>query len=109
MDFAAGQRWLVTTNGWFYAPDGRSYRGAYGTVKGVRGDEATLGIRTNRNATNWYLEIGNLLIAGCQIHYAVRTDDCNLGSVAEWNEKDGVVTKYERPVVIYNADSAEAQ
>lgn len=69
-----GERYLITTDGWFFAPDGQSYCAAFGTVRAVRTTEDTFGVKANRGATNWYLEIGGLVIAGCRIHYAVRTD-----------------------------------
>ena len=31
-------------------------------------------IKTNVKSTNWYVLIGNMIIAGCQIHYAIQTD-----------------------------------
>ncbi|WP_444956686.1 hypothetical protein [Ornithobacterium rhinotracheale] len=38
-----------------------------------------LRIETNRNSTNWYAKVGSeenhILIAGCQIHYAVKCDE----------------------------------
>jgi hypothetical protein len=66
-----GDKVLVTTDNWFIAPDGEQYRAVFGTVKGIHRDEEMLGIKTNARSTNWYAEIGNVLIAGCQIHYAV--------------------------------------
>jgi len=104
-DYKPGEKWLITCNAWFYGPDGRQYRGAFGTIQGIHGDEQTLGIKTNRNATNWYLRIGGVVIAGCQIHYAVRTDECHTGPVDDWNEKEGVIKKFQRPSSIFNADA----
>lgn len=69
-----GEKVLVTTDTWFYAPDGDNYLAVFGTLNGVYDSEKMLGVRTNRNSTNWYVSIGNMLIAGCQIHYAFRTD-----------------------------------
>lgn len=67
--------WLQLGNGSF-APDGQNYKAVYGTVKGIYSDVDTLGIKTNAKSTNWYLIIGNMIIAGCQIEYAVQTDAC---------------------------------
>lgn len=102
--FAVGKKVLVTTDHWFFAPDGRQYRAAWGTVVGIETDEKTLGIRTNARSTNWYLQIGGLVIAGCQIHYAVACETCETGSVVDWKEVDGTVTKFIRPSSVYNAD-----
>src|SRR3546814_15952739 len=80
---SVGDQALITTDNWFYAPDGKSYRAAFGTVKAIRSSEIALGVKTNSKSTNWYVEVGNMLIAGCQIHYAVRTADCyQLGSAS---------------------------
>lgn len=73
-----GKNVLVTCDNWFYAPDGKQYRAAWGTVS-VFSDQETLGIKTNNKSTNWYLQIGKgerqIVIAGCQVKYAVL---CNI-------------------------------
>jgi len=104
-NFKIGDKVLVTTDNWFIAPDGEQYRSAHGTVRGVRGDQETLGIRTNARSTNWYAEIGNLLIAGCQIHYTVKTEHCHFGEVQVWEDRPDGSVQVWRPSRIYNADS----
>lgn len=108
-NFKVGDKVLVSTDNWFMAPDGDQYRAAYGTVKGIRGDQETLGIRTNARSTNWYAEVGCLLIAGCQIHYAAKTDNCHLGDVKSWEDgKDGAPGAFvTRPSRIYDADKVQ--
>lgn len=106
MDIQPGMKALVTTDAWFLAPDGREYRCAFGTVEGVYGDKDTLGIATNRNSTNWYLKIGHLVIAGCQIHYVAICDAVNTKEVSDWKLEDGKVIRYKRPSMIYLADGA---
>jgi hypothetical protein len=69
-----GQTYLITTDNWFLAPDGEQYSAAFGTVHSVVDSAAVLGIRPNRNSSNWYVAIGDMVIAGCQIHYAIRSD-----------------------------------
>lgn len=69
-----GKNYLITTERWFIAPDGEQYRSVWGKVKSILDSEETLRIKTNRNSTNWYVEIGNMIVAGCQIHYAIQTD-----------------------------------
>lgn len=103
-----GKKVLITCDNWFYAPDGQSYRGVFGTVRAVRTAEEALGVRPNGKSTNWYVEIGNMTIAGCQIHYAVRTDACALGTTRGWTEEHGEVKHYDRPTHIYNADKEYA-
>ena len=99
-----GQKVLLTTHNWFIAPDGRQYMAAYGTVKAVLDSAEVLGVRTNSRSTNWYVELGNMTIAGCQIFYAVRTDWCELGQVESWEVKDGQCLKFMVPAKIYDAD-----
>ena len=102
--FSVGKKVLVTTDSWFLAPDGRQYKAAWGTVQAIETDEKTLGVRTNARSTNWYLQVGEMVIAGCQIHYAVACEKCDTGSVVDWKEVDGQAVKYIRPSFIYNAD-----
>jgi len=99
------KKYLVTTNDWFVAPDGKQYKSAFGTIKNIYDDKRALGIKTNEKSTNWYLEIGNTIIAGCQIHYAIRTDNVELNNVDDciWGSSNGAV-KFNRSSVIYNAD-----
>lgn len=96
-------KYLITTDNWFYGPDGKKYRAAYGDVQ-VLGDDA-LGVKTNRNSTNWYVQVGNqdehIVIAGCQIHYAIKcTDRPHDGEVPElqYSEKDTL--NFKRPCEI---------
>lgn len=103
MNIQIGQKALITCSNWFYAPDGSQYRAVYGTVKAIRNDEETLGIKTNRGSSNWYVEIGNMTIAGCQINYAIRTDKCNVDSAFDHHVTEGVTKNFVRPAHIYNA------
>lgn len=104
MNLEIGKKALITTNNWFHAPDGKQYKAVFGTIKSVLSDEETLGIKTNRGSTNWYVEIGDMTIAGCQIFYAVQTDKCNLGDYEDYqtSSEQGIV-KYTSPSRIYNA------
>ncbi len=99
-----GTKVLITTLDWFFAPDGQTYKAVFGTVKGILTDEETLGVKTNRSSTNWYVEIGNMTIAGCQIHYAIATEKVsNAKHVGEF-EHEGKATTGERNSRIYRAD-----
>lgn len=69
-----GKKYLITTD-WFIAPDGETYRAVFGTLRGVFSSEETLGVRTNAKSTNWYVSIGRMTVAGCQIHYVVQADE----------------------------------
>lgn len=99
-----GHNVLVTTANWFYAPDGRSYRAVWGTLKGIKTAEDNLGVRPRGPSTNWYLEIGDTTIAGCQAMYCVRTDVVNFGDAQEMVEHEGRYAISQRPSAIYNAN-----
>ena len=84
-----GRRYLITTDNWFMAPDGEMYKAVFGTINAILNDEATLGIKTNSKSTNWYVSIGNMLIAGCQVHYCIATDKVSLIPGTREIEHDG--------------------
>ncbi len=99
---ALGQRVLITTDCWFIAPDGHSYKAAWGTVVEILDSQETLGVRTNARSTNWYVQLGNMLIAGCQIHYAIACENPNFEKVKDPYAKDPEAAQYV--TMIYNAD-----
>lgn len=103
-NLAVGKKALINTDQWFVAPDGQQYKAVFGTIKSVLDSTEALGVRTNAKSTNWYVEIGNLTVAGCQIHYAVQTDSCNLNDVMNYEVKDGELVQFMQPTRIYNAD-----
>lgn len=104
-----GSTYLITTDNWFLAPDGQQYRAVFGTVHGIHNDEGTLGIETNDRSTNWYLEIGNMTIAGCQIHYVLRTDNVDFEALPISHVEHGgrVIAQLLPKSHIYNADGDE--
>lgn len=69
-------KYLITTDAWFYAPDGKKYKAVWGEVEIV--EDKFLGVVTNRNSSNWFAKVGvennHVVVAGCQIHYAVRCE-----------------------------------
>lgn len=98
---------LITTDAWFYAPDGLKYRSVWGEVKII--EDSALGVKTNRNSTNWYAYVGSeekgVIVAGCQIHYAVKCDKApNTDIVQDFHYGDGKSHAYERPTEIYLAE-----
>lgn len=108
LNIAAGQKALVTLDNWFFAPDGRQYRAVFGTVRAVRTAEDSLGVKPNGRSTNWYLEIGNMTIAGCQVHYALRTENCHAGRAMDWHsDAQNGLKEFERPCSIYFADESQ--
>ena len=107
-NWKVGDKVLVTTDGWFYAPDGESYRAVFGTLVELVITEEKYGIKNDKNTAKWALKIGNMLIAGCRIHYIVKTDKCNGTdgpTLTEWSEKrDTWVDKREPKSRIYFSD-----
>lgn len=103
-----GQKYLITTNNWFFAPDGENYRAVWGTVRAVLDDKETLGVGTNRNSTNWYVVIGDTVVAGCQVFYAVRADTVNLEPTtkAEVDTPTGRLIQANGTSRIWNADAS---
>lgn len=96
-------KYLITTDAWFYAPDGKQYRAVWGEVQIL--DDTVLGVKTNRNASNWYAKVGtddnHVIVAGCQIHYATRCEaEPNTGTVQDWTGEGKI---YDRPTGIYLA------
>ena len=78
MKIQNGQRYLVTSESWFFGTDGNVYRSAWGRVY-IETTEETLGFKPSRPSTNWYMRIGDgensVIIAGCQIHYLIRCEN----------------------------------
>jgi len=100
-------KYLITTDAWFYAPDGRHYRAVWGNVEIV--SDAILGIKTNVRSSNWFAKIGSnenhIIVAGCQIHYACRCENKpNSDLVNDYSIEVGEVKRYERPSSIYIAE-----
>lgn len=107
-----GKKYLITTDNWFFAPNGETYRAAWGTCK-LLSTEEVFSFKPSRPSTNWYMVVGSgdreISIAGCQIHYAVRCDnrphDVQLGKT--YTDKD---TGLEHPASrIYFADPEVTQ
>ena len=105
MNIELNKKYLITVDNWFIAPDGCQYKSVFGTVTGIKGDEDTLGIKTNRGSTNWYVVIGNMVVAGCQIHYCIQTEEVSTEPYVRTVEYNGEVTFHkEAQSFIYNAD-----
>ncbi len=99
--------YLITSDCWFVAPDGKQYKSAWGDVEIIT--DEFLGIKTNRNSSNWFAKIGgvtnHVIIAGCQIHYAVKCDEQpNTSKITEYTLHEGVNKPYERECYIWIAE-----
>lgn len=104
-----GNKFLITTDNWFFAPDGRQYRAVWGKVNVFSSDD-TLGIKTNMRSTNWYVIVGEgnkqVVIAGCQVHYATMCNEQpNTENIEEskWSEPQGTMSRINRECFIYLA------
>ena len=68
-----GTELFIQADDWFFGPDGREHRGAYGPVHIVDA-EKVLGFKP-KNSAQWFACIGDpdggdcVFIAGCRIHY----------------------------------------
>ncbi|MFW5830785.1 MAG: hypothetical protein ACOCVA_00950 [Prolixibacteraceae bacterium] len=84
-----GENYLVTTDGWWFAPDGMQYKSVWGKAS-IMKTEDVLGFTPLRPSTNWFICIGDVVIAGCQIHYLIRCP--KKPDLFENSFKDGDVT-----------------
>lgn len=95
---------LVTTQNWFYGKDGKQYKAVWGTLKGIHEAGKTLGFIPNRSHANWFIEIGDIIIMGCQVMYIVQCKRINKGKVSDWTtveQSESGIKEYERPSAIY--------
>lgn len=93
-------KYLITADNWFYGPDGKNYKSVWGEVEIV--SDSILGIKTNVRSSNWFAKVGNenshIIIAGCQIHYALKCENQpNDGYVDDYSVESGEVKNYVRP------------
>jgi len=57
-----------------FGHDREQYKAIYGTVSAITDAEKELGVKTNSRSTNWYVKIGEMTVAGCQVFYAIQID-----------------------------------
>lgn len=105
MENFIGKKVLITTREWFYGTDGKQYRAVHGTLKAIHEVGKTLGFIPNRSHANWFIEIGEMVIMGCQVMYVNQCDEIHTGMVEEWTnegrgDKEGI-KYYKRPTAIY--------
>lgn len=101
-------RYLITTDDWFVAPTGKMYKAAWGNVEIV--EDSILGLKTNRNSSNWFAKVGSaekhILIAGCQIHYAIKCEaEPNTLPAFDWQaDATNGLKEFNSPSRIYIAE-----
>ena len=93
-------KYLITTDNWFYAPNGQNYRGVWGEVEIV--SDSILGIKTNVRSSNWFAKVGtaenHVIVAGCQIHYAVKCEnEPHTGELNDFSIEAWEIKKFTRP------------
>lgn len=100
-----GKNVLLTTGEWFTAPDGNNYKAAWGELKGIHEAGKTLGFIPNRSHANWFIEIGNMTIMGCQVRYVIQCDNKpSDGKARNWAaDATNGIKEYESPCQIYFA------
>lgn len=103
-------KYLITTDSWFYAPDGNTYQAVWGEVTILK-DDQILGIKTNRNSSDWYVQVGfgekHTIVAGCQMHYAVKSSNrpSLKGTKNHWSSSaEHGINVYESPNAIWIAE-----
>ena len=73
-----GKKYLITTEDWFRTPDGDQSKAVWGTAKMLTTDDV-FSFKPLRPSTNWFLKVGegngSMIVAGCQIHYAIECED----------------------------------
>ena len=100
-------KYLITTDNWFFAPDGQSYKAVWGDTEIL--EDSFLGLKTNKNSSNWYAKVGSdnnhVIIAGCQIHYAVKCEKKpNINDIDDWlTDATCGIKKFKSPTRIYIA------
>lgn len=102
MEEFIGKKVLVTCSDWFYGEDGRQYKAIHGTLKGVHEAKEKLGFIPNRAHANWFYEIGNMVVMGCQVMYIQQVDEVNLKHVEEYLAEGGQYLSSKRPTNIYS-------
>lgn len=101
-----GKNVLITTENWFYAPDGQNYRAVWGKLESVKKVDEILGFTPNRPNVNWVFEVGNMILYGCQVKYIVQCDEQpqTLGHQSWSADAANGLKIYETPSVIYIAE-----
>lgn len=97
-------KYIITSDSWFIGPDGEEYRAVWGEVQVL--EDSFLGVRTNRNSTNWFLRVGtdddHVIIAGCQVHHAAKVDVPKIKKyINGWTFHDGAVNESRMPTKTY--------
>lgn len=97
-----GKNVLITTSNWFVGHDGLEYKAVWGKLKAIHTTQETLGFTPSRQNTNWFIEVGNMIIAGCQVMYIDQVERPNSNRAIGWvADAANGIKEYERPTFIY--------
>lgn len=102
-----GSKVLITTDKWFFVPSGEQCRAVHGTLKAVHKAADVFGFEPSRGNANWFVEIGDMLIMGCQVLYCTLCDTVNSGNVNAFHTGEAIpggILHYNRPSYIYVTD-----
>lgn len=102
IDKFINQKVLITTSEWFVGPDGKDHKAVWGTLKGVYEAGKHLGFIPNRAHANWFYEVGDIIMMGCQVKYICLCSEQPKEDVQAWTfEKDDTLPKtYTAPFKI---------
>ena len=93
------EKYLINCDSWFVAPDGEYYNSAWGTCK-ILTTEEIFNFKPLRPSTNWFIQVGeeedSIIIAGCQIHFAIKCNIQPKKKKGSYNNKDGVLVSINR-------------
>lgn len=96
-----GKKVLITTQGWFTAPDGIDYRSVWGELKDIKEAGKHLGFIPNRAHANWFIEVGKMIIMGCQVMYVIECDKPEVGPTKCYSVHEGKLLEYDKPTSIF--------
>lgn len=85
-----GDKYLITTRGWFFAPDGKQYKAVFGTLK--------------KFVSNGSFLIGCMRIDKSEARCVIKTDSFDRGESEIDFVHDGSVIIDKVPCRIYDAD-----
>lgn len=96
-------KYLINTDNWFTAPDGRQYKAVFGEVTIL--EDTFLGVKTNARSSNWFVRVGSdeshVVIAGCQIHYSVKCESVHTRRIKYFEKNEDGAKEYDYDSRIY--------
>ena len=101
-----GLKYLITLESRIRTPDGEAYGAVFGTLRAVHKAQDVIGVYPGRGHENWMVEIGNVIIPGCQVKFCIQTDSYSTQPPSNEIEHEGEVKlTHWHMTRIYNVDS----